>query len=104
MPTRSKSVGPSISDTIGAHEGTPANCRSESQPDQSPLTLQYSPLTRTSQHSPYVPCMDGARGAREKNLTFRETIRVQPCIRPLNAAVWAGVPDVVHREAPRKYA
>src|SRR3974377_177611 len=51
-----------------------------------------------------VPCMDGARSAREKNLTFRETIRVQPCIRPLNAAVWAGVPDVVHREAPRKYA
>ena len=33
------------------------------------------------------PCMDGARGAREKNLTFRETIRVQSCIRPLNAAV-----------------
>jgi hypothetical protein len=29
------------------------------------------------------PCMDGARSAREKNLTFRETIRVQPCIRPL---------------------
>jgi hypothetical protein len=32
-------------------------------------------------------CMDGARRAREKNLTFRETIRVQSCIRPLNAAV-----------------
>jgi hypothetical protein len=31
--------------------------------------------------------MDGARRAREKNLTFRETIRVQSCIRPLNAAV-----------------
>jgi hypothetical protein len=32
-------------------------------------------------------CMDGARRAREKNLTFRETILVQSCIRPLNAAV-----------------
>jgi hypothetical protein len=38
--------------------------------------------------------MDGARGAREKNLTFRETIRVQPCIRPLDAAVLAAGPDV----------
>ena len=43
-----------------------------------------------------VPCMDGARSAREKNLTFRETIRVQPCIRPLNAAVVAAGPDVIH--------
>src|ERR1700736_4969882 len=42
-----------------------------------------------------VPCMDGARGAREKNLTFRETIRVQPCIRPLDAAVLAAGPDVI---------
>jgi hypothetical protein len=33
-----------------------------------------------------VPCMDGARGAREKNLTFSRNVRVQPCIRPLNAA------------------
>ena len=30
-----------------------------------------------------VPCMDGARGAREKNLTFRETIRVRRVLRPL---------------------
>ena len=36
-----------------------------------------------------VPCMDGARGAREKNLTFPRSVRVQPCmnilayIRPL---------------------
>jgi 6-phosphofructokinase len=43
-----------------------------------------------------VPCMDGARSARKKNLTFRETIRVQPCIRPLNAAVVAAGPDVIH--------
>jgi hypothetical protein len=42
-----------------------------------------------------VPCMDGARSAREKSLTFRETIRVQPCIRPLNAAVVAAGPDVI---------
>ena len=40
-------------------------------------------------------CMDGARGAREKNLTFRETIRVQSCIRPLSAAVLAAGPDVI---------
>src|ERR1700730_18285917 len=25
-------------------------------------------------------CMDGARGAREKNLTFSRNVRVQPCI------------------------
>jgi hypothetical protein len=39
------------------------------------------------------PCMDGARGAREKNLTFPRSVRVQPCIRPLNAAVVAAGPD-----------
>jgi hypothetical protein len=42
-----------------------------------------------------VPCMDGARGAREKNLTFLRSVRVQPCIRPLNAAVLAAGPDVI---------
>ena len=36
--------------------------------------------------------MDDARGAREKNLTFPRIIRVQPCIRPLNAAVVAWRP------------
>ena len=40
-------------------------------------------------------CMDGARGAREKNLTFARIVRVQPCIRPLNAAVLAAGPDVI---------
>jgi hypothetical protein len=39
--------------------------------------------------------MDGARGAREKNLTFLRIVRVQPCIRPLNAAVLAAGPDVI---------
>src|SRR6516225_11985662 len=43
-----------------------------------------------------VPCMDGARSAREKNLTFSRNVRVQPCIRPLNAAVVAAGPDVIH--------
>ena len=41
-------------------------------------------------------CMDGARGAREKNLTLSRNVRVQPCIRPLNAAVVAAGPDVIH--------
>src|ERR1700730_4218130 len=41
-----------------------------------------------------MPCMDGARGAREKNLTFRETIRVQPCIRPLQH-----VPTAMNRDS-----
>jgi hypothetical protein len=41
-------------------------------------------------------CMDGARGAREKNWTFARIVRVQPCIRPLNAAVVAAGPDVIH--------
>src|ERR1700738_851482 len=44
--------------------------------------------------------MDGARGAREKNLTFRETIRVQPCIRPLDAAVLVAGPDVIRGSVP----
>ena len=35
------------------------------------------------------------RGAREKNLTFPRIVRVQPCIRPLNAAVLAAGPDVI---------
>jgi hypothetical protein len=38
---------------------------------------------------------DGARAAREKNLTFLRIVRVQPCIRPLNAAVLAAGPDVI---------
>ena len=42
-----------------------------------------------------APCMDGARGAREKNLTLSRNVRVQPCIRPLNAAVVAAGPDVI---------
>ena len=32
---------------------------------------------------------------REKNLTFPQNVRVQPCIRPLNAAVLAAGPDVI---------
>jgi hypothetical protein len=38
--------------------------------------------------------MDGARGAREKNLTLSQNVRVQSCIWPLNAAVVAAGPDV----------
>jgi hypothetical protein len=41
--------------------------------------------------------MDGARVAREKNLTFSRNVRVQPCIRPLSAAVLAAGPDVTER-------
>jgi putative ABC transport system substrate-binding protein len=38
----------------------------------------------------------GARDARKKNLTSSRNVRVQPCIRPLNAAVVAAGPDVIH--------
>jgi periplasmic copper chaperone A len=31
--------------------------------------------------------MDGARGAREKNLTFSRNVRVQPCIRPVKGGL-----------------
>src|SRR6516164_4288323 len=48
----------------------------------------------------FVPCMDGARGAREKNLACPRNVRVQPCIRPLNAAVVAAGPDVIRRSVP----
>ena len=41
-----------------------------------------------------VPCMDGARGARGESDVLR-SVRVQPCIRPLNAAVMAAGPDVI---------
>jgi hypothetical protein len=56
---------------------------------------QLAESIRAAKRFRVVPCMDGARGAREKNLTFRETIRVQPCIRPLDAAVLAAGPDVI---------
>src|ERR671918_2772171 len=46
--------------------------------------------------------MDGARGAREKNLTFPRIVRVQPCIRPLNAAVVAAGPGVILCSVPIK--
>ena len=61
-----------------------------------PASLRWRPNLRTAAIRRGVPSMDGARSAREKNLTFRETIRVQPCIRPLNAAVVAAGPDVIH--------
>jgi hypothetical protein len=36
-----------------------------------------------------------APAVQEKNLTFPRIVRVQPCIRPLNAAVLAAGPDVI---------
>ena len=36
-----------------------------------------------------------APAVQGKTPTFRETIRVQPCIRPLDAAVVAAGPDVI---------
>jgi hypothetical protein len=58
------------------------------------LGMQLSFLTATGFR--VVPCMDGARGAREKNLTSQRNVRVQPCIRPLSAAAVAAGPDVIH--------
>ena len=36
-----------------------------------------------------------APAVQEENLTFLRIVRVQPCIRPLNAAVLAAGPDVI---------
>src|ERR1700756_2837603 len=36
-----------------------------------------------------------APAVQEENLTFPRIVRVQPCIRPLNAAVLAAGPDVI---------
>jgi len=58
-------------------------------------SLRSRPNLRTAAIRRGVPCMDGARGAREKNLTSPRIVRVQPCIRPLNAAVVAAGPDVI---------
>ena len=57
---------------------------------------QRPDLTRALWTFRVVPCMDGAHVAREKNLTLSRNVRVQPCIRPLNAAVMAAGPDVIH--------
>jgi hypothetical protein len=39
--------------------------------------------------------MYGRRPRCKRNLTFERSVRVQPCIRPLNAAVLAAGPDVI---------
>src|SRR5262245_2796428 len=49
---------------------------------------QFAPQQFRAAYDRSGSCMDGARGAREKNLTFCETIRVQSCIRPLNQPFW----------------
>ena len=48
-------------------------------------SLPLAPIEPTSREVGLVPCMDGARGARG-NQTFQRAGRVQPCIRPWNAA------------------
>jgi hypothetical protein len=57
---------------------------------------QLAESNRAAKRFRVVPCMDGARGAREKNLTSQRNVRVQPCIRPLSAAAVAAGPDVIH--------
>jgi hypothetical protein len=39
--------------------------------------------------------MYGRRPCCKRNLTFQRSVRVQPCIRPLNAAALAAGPDVI---------
>ena len=39
--------------------------------------------------------MYGRRPRCKRNLTFQRSVRVQPCIRPLNAAAMAAGPDVI---------
>src|SRR5208337_3415137 len=67
---------------------------------EGPQHFQYPTTCCAAVHCGFVPCMDGARGAREKNLTFPRSVRVQPCIRPLNAAVVAAGPDVIRWSVP----
>ena len=43
-----------------------------------------------------------APAVQGKNLTFQRSVRVQPCIRPLNAAVVAAGPDVFRRSGPKQ--
>jgi hypothetical protein len=59
------------------------------------LQIIISSLQRTAGPYTQVPCMDGARGARGGDLMFPRIVRVQPCIRPLNAAVLAAGSDVI---------
>src|ERR1700730_12131312 len=87
QPTSSQNSAPTTG--LGSRTVPSLRLRFESDAPQS------TDIGRHVGHASSVPCMDGARGAREKNLTFRETIRVQPCIRPLDAAVLAAGPDVI---------
>ena len=50
-------------------------------------------LQRTA--GPYKSAMYGRRPRCKRNLTFQRSVRVQPCIRPLNAAAMAAGPDVI---------
>ena len=42
-----------------------------------------------------LSAMYGRRPRCKRNLTFQRSVRVQPCIRPLNAAAMAAGPDVI---------
>ena len=43
--------------------------------------------------------MYGRRPRCKRNLTFQRSVRVQPCIRPFNAATLAAGPDVIRKKA-----
>jgi hypothetical protein len=58
-----------------------------------PLQIVKSSLQRTA--GPYKSAMYGRRPRCKRNLTFQRSVRVQPCIRPLNAAAMAAGPDVI---------
>jgi hypothetical protein len=49
------------------------------------VTAMASIAGRLLHCSEWTPCMDGARGAEESD--YQRNVRVQSCIRPLNAAV-----------------
>jgi len=55
-----------------------------------PLQIVKSSLQRTA--GPYKSAMYGRRPRCKRNLTFQRSVRVQPCIRPLNAAAMAAGP------------
>jgi hypothetical protein len=65
-------------------------------PEMSGLEL----LPKAKAVRPDVPvilkrAMYGRRPRCKRNLTFQRSVRVQPCIRPLNAAAMAAGPDVI---------
>jgi hypothetical protein len=59
--------------------------------------VSFTPTNGHRKHNAACPksAMYGRRPRCKWNLTFQRSVRVQPCIRPLNAAAMAAGPDVI---------